>query len=193
MIETVRARAGDSVSFYVDANHAYDAVAALKAMLSWEKHNVAWVEEPSPAADFRGRAMIAQKSVLPMMGDESCKTLAAVTSEVARGSCRMISLKTGGTGYRLSGKILDLCEAFGVIAVSGSQSDSDLGAVAGAHFNAAHRLLAARPAELCSFLDAESGLLAETVVVKDGSFELGNSPGIGVTIDEDKLRRFRVD
>lgn len=193
MIETVRARAGDSVSFYVDANHAYDAVAAVKAMLSWEKYDVAWVEEPSPAADFRGRAMIARKSILPIMGDESCKTLASVTSEVSRGSCRMISLKTGGTGYRLSRKILGLCEAFGVVVVSGSQSDSDVGAIAGAHFNAAHRQLAERPSELCSFLDADSGLLAEPILVRNGAFELSDRAGIGVNVDEDKLRLFRLD
>lgn len=193
MIETVRRRVGDSISFYVDANHSYDAIAAAKAMRSWEGYDVAWVEEPSPASDFRGREMIAQTCALPMMADESCKTLASVTSEVARGHCRMISLKTGGTGYRLSKKILGLCEAFGVIAVNGSQSDSDVGAIAGAHFNAAHRLLSAMPAELCSFLDAAGGLLTEPIVVSGGRFSLGDGAGVGVEIDEDKLSHYRID
>ncbi len=193
MLRTVRSRIGDDVSLYVDANHAYDAVAAVRAMRSWEPFGVAWVEEPSPAADFRGREMIARASVLPMMADESCKTLPTVTSEVARGHCRLLSLKTGGTGYRLSEKFLALCEAFGVIAVSGSQSDSDIGAVAGAHFNAGHRLLAERPAELCSFLDAESGLLAEPILVENGRFRLGDAPGLGIVVDEDKLAHYRMD
>ena len=193
MIRTVRDRVGSGISFYVDANHAYDAVAAARAMRSWEPYNVAWVEEPSPAWDFRGRQMIAGTSFLPMMGDESCKTLGNVTSELVRGACRMISLKTGGTGYRLSRKILHLCEALGGIAVSGSQSDSDLGAIAGAHFNAAQRLLAERPAELCSFVDAAGSLLAEPITIEGGKFRLGNGPGIGVTIDEDKLNRYRLD
>lgn len=193
MIRTVRSRAGEGVSFYVDANHAYDAVAAARAMRSWEPYGVAWVEEPSPAADFRGREMIAHTSVLPMMADESCKTLPNVTSEVARGHCRLLSLKTGGSGYRLSEKFLALCEAFGVIAVSGSQSDSDIGAIAGAHFNAGHRMLAERPAELCSFLDAESGLLAEPINVEGGGFRLGGAPGLGIVVDEDKLAHYRLD
>jgi L-alanine-DL-glutamate epimerase-like enolase superfamily enzyme len=127
------------------------------------------------------------------MGDESCKTVAAVTAEIAYGHSRLISIKTGGTGYTLSKKILLLCEAHGLVPVSGSQSDSDLGAIAGAHFNAGHRLLAQGPAELTSFLDAAGQLLTEPVQIRGGKLTLGDRPGVGVTIDETRLARFRLD
>ena len=73
------------------------------------------------------------------MADESCKTVPAVTAEIAYGHSRLISVKTAGTGYTLSSRIRVLCEAHGLVPVSGSQSDSDLGALAAAHFNAGHR------------------------------------------------------
>ena len=192
MLRAVRA-ALPHARLYLDANHSYPSLVAARAMGRWEEYDVAWVEEPCPAWDRAGRAMLARSTSIPMMADESCKTVPAVTAEIAYGHSRLISVKTGGTGYTLSNRIRVLCEAHGIVPVSGSQSDSDLGAIAAAHFNAAHRSLAEGPAELTSFLDAAGGLLDEPIVIRDGRFTLPDRPGIGVTVDEVKLAKYRLD
>jgi L-alanine-DL-glutamate epimerase-like enolase superfamily enzyme len=128
-----------------------------------------------------------------MMADESCKTVPAVTAEISYGHSRLISVKTGGTGFTLSNRIRVLCEAHGLVPVSGSQSDSDLGAIAAAHFNAGHRSLAQGPAELTSFLDAAGGLLTEPITIRDGRFTLPDKPGLGVTVDDRQLAKYRLD
>jgi L-alanine-DL-glutamate epimerase-like enolase superfamily enzyme len=145
MLRAVRASLGPSVRLYLDANHAYPSLVAAKTMKRWEEYDVAWCEEPCPVWDRGGRALIARSTSIPMMADESCKTVPAVTAEIAYGHSRLISVKTGGTGYTLSNRIRVLCEAHGLVPVSGSQSDSDLGAVAAAHFNAAAPLARAKP------------------------------------------------
>lgn len=193
MVSTVRKAVGPNVRLYLDVNHAFPALVAAKAMKEWEDYDVAWVEEPCPVWDRYGRALIARSTTIPFMADESCKSLPAVTAEIAYGHSRLISIKNGGTGYTLSKKILLLCEAHGIIPVTGSQSDSDLGAVASAHFNAGHRSLAINPAELSSFLDAAGRLLNEPIQIKGGKFTLPDRPGIGVTIDEQQFARFRLD
>lgn len=193
MLRAVRGAVGPGVRLYLDVNHAYPSLVAAKAMRDWEEYDVAWVEEPCPVWDRRGRELIARSTRIPMMADESCKTVAAVTAEIAHGHSRLISVKTGGTGFTLSKKILLLCEAHGLVPVSGSQSDSDLGAIAGAHFNAGHRLLAQGPAELSSFLDAAGQLLTEPITIRDGKLTAPDKPGIGVTIDDKQLDRFRLD
>lgn len=143
--------------------------------------------------DRQGRGLIARSTRIPFMADESCKTLAAVTAEIAYGHSRLISIKNGGTGYTLSKKILLLCEAHGIVPVTGSQSDSDIGAIASAHFNAGHRLLAQSPAELSSFLDAAGRMLVEPIQIRNGKFAVPDRPGLGITIDEKQLAHFRVD
>lgn len=192
-LKAVREAVGPAARIYLDCNHAYPSLTALKAMRQWEEYDVAWVEEPCPVWDRKGRELIAQGTTIPMMADESCKTVPAVTAEIAYGHSRLVSVKTGGTGFTLSRKILVLCESHGIVPVSGSQSDSDFGAIAGAHFNAGHRSLASGPAELSSFLDAAGGLLSEPIVIKDGRFFLPEGAGFGVKIDEDKLRNYRMD
>jgi L-Ala-D/L-Glu epimerase len=193
MVRTVRKALGAQVRLYLDVNHAYSALVAAKAMKEWEEYDIAWVEEPCPVWDRYGRALIARSTSIPMMADESCKTLPAVTAEIAYGHSRLISVKNGGTGYTLSKKIVLLCEAHGIVPVTGSQSDSDLGAVCSAHFNAGHRALAMNPAELSSFLDAAGQLLAEPIRIKDGKFSLPDRAGIGVMLDEQQFARFRLD
>jgi L-alanine-DL-glutamate epimerase-like enolase superfamily enzyme len=193
MLRTVRTAVGPSVRLYLDVNHAFSSLVAAKAMKRWEEFDVAWVEEPCPVWDRAGRALIARSTTIPMMADESCKTVAAVTAEIAYGHSRLISIKTGGTGFTLSNRIRVLCEAHGLVPVSGSQSDSDLGAIAAAHFNAAHRTLAQGPAELTSFLDAAGRLLNEPITVRDGRFSVPEQPGLGVTIDEKRLSTYRLD
>jgi L-alanine-DL-glutamate epimerase-like enolase superfamily enzyme len=193
MLQRVRTAVGPAVRLYLDANHAFPSLVAARAMKRWEEFDVAWVEEPCPVWDRAGRALIARSTTIPMMADESCKTVAAVTAEIAYGYSRLISIKTGGTGFTLSNRIRVLCEAHGLVPVSGSQSDSDLGAIAGAHFNAGHRSLAQGPAELTSFLDTGGRLLTEPITIRDGKFSLGERPGLGVTIDEKQLTKYRLD
>lgn len=193
MLRTVRSAVGASVRLYLDVNHAFPSLVAAKAMKRWEEFDVAWVEEPCPVWDRAGRALIARSTSIPMMADESCKTVPAVTAEIAHGHSRLISIKTGGTGFTLSNRIRVLCEANGIVPVSGSQSDSDLGAIAAAHFNAGHRSLAQSPAELTSFLDASGRLLNEPITIRDGHFSVPEKSGLGVTVDEKQLARFRLD
>jgi L-alanine-DL-glutamate epimerase-like enolase superfamily enzyme len=193
MLCAVRDAVGPDVQLYLDVNHSYSSLIAVKAMQEWEKYNVAWVEEPCPAWDRRGRKLVARSSRIPIMADESCKTVAAVTDEIAYGHSRLISIKTGGTGFTVSKKILLLCEAYGIVPVTGSQSDSDIGTLAGAHFNAGHRLLAQNSAELSSFLDANGRMLVDPIEIKDGKLQLSDHPGLGVRIDEKQLDRFRLD
>jgi L-alanine-DL-glutamate epimerase-like enolase superfamily enzyme len=193
MLEAVRTAVGPSIRLYLDVNHAYPSLVAAKAMKGWEEFDVAWVEEPCPVWDRAGRALIARSTTIPMMADESCKTIPALTAEIAYGHSRLVSVKTGGTGYTLSDRIRVVCEAHGIVPVSGSQSDSDLGAIAAAHFNAAHRSLAQGPAELTSYLDAAGGLLEEPIVIRDGRFTLPDRPGVGVTVDAGRLAKYRLD
>jgi L-alanine-DL-glutamate epimerase-like enolase superfamily enzyme len=193
MVRAVRRALGDAFLLHVDVNHGYASHVALRTVPEWEASGIAWVEEPCPGHDQRGRALIARATRLPLMADESCITPSAVAAEIRHGACRFMSVKTARTGFTLSRRILALCGEDGMATVIGSQGDSDFGALASAHFCAAHRQTAIWPGELSFFLDMTEGLLAEPLVIHDGHLVLSDRPGLGITIDEARLARLRLD
>ena len=193
MIRAVRGAVGDSVRLTVDCNHGYDSLTAARVLPRWEAYGIAWVEEPCPGADRLGRGRVARDTRLPLMADESAPTPATVMAEIERGDCRLISIKTARTGFSDSVRIRHLADAAAMATVVGSQGDSDLGTLASLHFACSDPSTARHPAELSFFLTADGGLLEEPPVIAGGRMALTPGDGLGVRIDPDKLRHFRLD
>jgi L-alanine-DL-glutamate epimerase-like enolase superfamily enzyme len=192
MIRGVRKALGDEVRLTVDCNHGYDAVTAARVLPQWEEAGILFVEEPSPSWDIDGRALVARSTRLPLMADESCTNVHAAAAELRRGHVRFMSVKTARTGYLASQAVVRLCEAAGVQTVIGSQGDSDLGALAAAHFQAAHRATAQHAGELCFFLDIADSILDCSPVIKNGCMRLSDAPGLGAIPDQAKIERYRT-
>lgn len=193
MLAAVRGALGPAVRLHVDCNHGYDSQTAARVVPRWEEFDVAWVEEPCPGWDVRGRRIVADATRIPLMADESAIDVAQIAEEIRRETCRFVCVKTARTGFSTSRRIVHLCEAAGIHTVVGSQGDTDLGAVTAAQFQAAHRATAHWPGELTFFLDAADGLLTTPPDIRDGRIALSDGPGSGVEIDDGKLARYRLD
>jgi L-alanine-DL-glutamate epimerase-like enolase superfamily enzyme len=70
------------------------------------QYRIAFVEEPCPGWDKKGRKMVSEKLDIPLMGDESRPTPNDVMREIELGALRIISIKTARTGFTLSKKII---------------------------------------------------------------------------------------
>ena len=189
----VRAAVGPDALLDADANHGYRADDALRILPRLAEWNIAWVEEPCPAEDRLGRRRLADRIDLPVAGDESCRSLAEVAAEVSEGRCRMVSVKTARTGYLPSRKIVALCEALGATPMCGSQLEGAIGAAAQAAFAASHEATVRFPAELTGFLAYTDDVIAEPPVITNGAMAVTDRPGLGITVDERKLERYRCD
>jgi L-alanine-DL-glutamate epimerase-like enolase superfamily enzyme len=126
------------------------------------------------------------------MGDESVVTPHDVVREIELGAIGVISIKTPRTGYHQSRKIIQMAELAGIGCLVGTQAESSLGALPSAHFAAAFQGIR-YPSEISFFLKITDSLLEEQIHLKDGSIELPEEPGFGIKVDEDKLKRYRVD
>jgi len=193
MCKAVREAVGPDVLLYADANHGYQAETALRTLRAFAEYDIAWVEEPCPADDRAGRQRVAAESPVPILGDESCTTLAEVARELQDRTCRLVSIKVARTGYVQSRRILGLCEGLGARPLVGSQGDSGLGTLAGLHFCVAHPSTAGLPAELSYFLTLADDLLAEPLTIREGLLTVPSGPGLGIPLEEDKVRQYRVD
>ena len=153
---------------YVDANRGWSYDDAARAGDALADLGVRAIEEPISIEDRAGRLRLADRWVVPLVGDESCISLAHVDRALEEGAVRMVSVKTARTGFTESRRILDLCLARNVPVVVGSQYEGALGAVATIAFAAAFAATAGRPAEITNFLDLADDLVVAAPEIRAG-------------------------
>lgn len=190
----VREAVGDDAVIYLDANHGWTAEDALTAMKTLDRAqaNVAWLEEPNPAAESVSRRWLVERLDVPVVADESAPDLQRAASELRMGHVNWIAIKTGRTGFTFSRQITDLCLAEGASVVTGSQIEGRLGSLANLHFTAAFGLPSRHPAELTSG-HGYSDDVVETLPIVDGWMEAPEKPGLGLEVDEARLNALRLD
>ncbi len=192
VIKALRENLGPDVLLYADANMAYSVSIAIRTIRRMEEFGLAFVEEPVPVWDQKGRVKVARAISIPLMGDESVFTPQEVAREIELGAIGIISIKTPRTGYSLSLKIVNLAETAGIPCLMGTQAETGVGTLASAHFGAARRNVS-YPSEISFFLSLKDDLLAEPIALKDGVIELPQRPGNGAILDEEKIKKYRQD
>ena len=178
---------------YVDANRGWSYEDAVQAGDELAELGVRAIEEPIAVEDRAGRRRLADRWDVPLVGDESCISLAHVDRALEEGAVRVVSIKVARTGFTESRRILDLCLARNVPIVVGSQYEGALGAVATISFAAAFAATAGRAAEITNFLDLADDLVVAVPQVRGGRAAVSAVPGLGIEVDEDRLARYRLD
>lgn len=189
----LRKHFGDAVELYVDGNRGWTPSEAARALDAMADLDLTLAEELCPADDVLGRRWLASRTTIPTVADESATTPGEVTRELLGGSANAISIKTARTGFTDSRRVLHQCQGLGVEVVIGNQIDGQLGTACAVAFGSAYDATTRRAGELSNFLDMSDDLLAEPLQIHDGTLAVSGRPGIGVTVDEDKLQHYRVD
>jgi L-alanine-DL-glutamate epimerase-like enolase superfamily enzyme len=152
--------------------------------------DLAYVEEPLPSTDTRGRAALARQITMPILGDDSCFTLADVVREIELGAIGMVSIKTARTGFSESLRILATAEAHGLTCVVGSAVGGGLSSVAALQFACRSTTLDA-PSENSFGLNLVSDILAAPPSITDGALTLTDGAGLGVEVSPEALAEAR--
>src|SRR5439155_6545222 len=71
LCQAVRRAVGDTIRIMVDANHAYDALAAIRLGRRIEPLDIAWFEEPVPPEDLDGYREVKAALRMPIAGGEA--------------------------------------------------------------------------------------------------------------------------
>ncbi|MBV8946566.1 MAG: hypothetical protein JOZ95_14170 [Solirubrobacterales bacterium] len=178
---------------YVDANRGWSYEDAVRAGDELAELGVRAVEEPISVEDRAGRRRLAGRWTMPLVGDESCISLAHVDGALEEGAVGVVSVKTARTGFTESRRILDLCLARKVAVIVGSQYEGAIGATATLAFAAAFAATAGQPAEIANFLDLADDVVIAPPEIRDGRAAVSAAPGVGIEVDEERLARYRVD
>lgn len=190
MIEGVRKTVGDDVFIYVDANGSYMESEARAVFPHVVDYNVAFIEEPCEFVDPLRQVDMAKALPVALLGDQCCETLAAVNMHLSLRSVGAVSIKMRRTGFTESLKIAALCEAAGVPALIGTDSESRLAAMPRLHFRSAIPWMNPLPTETHFYDKLGDDVFAGDFKFADGTLTPNDAPGFGAEIDEAKLAKY---
>jgi muconate cycloisomerase len=175
-------------SLIVDANQAWDETTALRCLPVLAELGVRLVEQPLPAWNLAGMARLRGRSTLPLMADE-CVFSAHDMLDVARtGAADVVSLKLVKHGGLLATRdVAAVAEAAGIGLYGGCLLESSIGAAAHLQVFAGLRELAWG----CEHFGPQilvDDLVEEPLRFSDFRIHLPAGPGLGVMLNQDKLR-----
>jgi L-alanine-DL-glutamate epimerase-like enolase superfamily enzyme len=191
VVAAVRAAIGRDTMLYVDANCGYARHDALRAARAFERHDLAFFEEPIAAWDTEGRAQLARSTDIPILLDESTNDPGGLGREIAWGTAGGVSIRAARSGVTMTRHLVGRAMLSNVPWLVGSHRELGIGAAANAHLGAGLRGVSL-PAELGSHVLLTDSLLVEPLAIANGSLRLSTRPGLGVALDPERVARYRL-
>jgi L-alanine-DL-glutamate epimerase-like enolase superfamily enzyme len=192
-VRAVREAIGPDVRLMVDANGAWDVPTAVRMGRALEEFDVYWFEEPVWPDDLAGSALVASKVAIPIAGYETCSYgTVSFRDYIAARAVHFVQPDVawaGGLTETL--KIAHLAQAANLPLAPHIHGSAV--AVAAA----AHLLGAVRNGSMAEMVFPAHPLMGDLVrepLVVDGTGEidLGERPGLGIELDPDAVKRYRV-
>jgi D-galactarolactone cycloisomerase len=195
----VRAKVGDRIAIMVDANHAYDAAAAIRLTRAIEPLDIGWFEEPVPPEDIEGYKRLKAATAIPIAGGEAEFTRWGFRRLLAERAIDVAQPDTCGVGgISECKKVADMAAAFGVRCIPHCWGT-------GVAVAAALQVLAVIPhtppglhpvEPLLEFDRSEHpyrmAILTRPIAPRDGRVAVPDGPGLGIEIDRATLERYRA-
>jgi mandelate racemase len=182
VVRAVRSSVGEDVVLMSDYNQSLSVVEAGRRAAALEGEGLYWIEEPTRADDYSGHARIRHESRTPIQIGENwwgphdmAKSVEAGASDYAMAD----AMKIGGvTGW---------IRAAALAESAGLPLSSHLFPEISAH------LLATSPtSHWLEYVDWATPILEEPLRVENGYASVPDVPGIGLSWDEEAVRRYSV-
>jgi len=189
MLRAVRAAAPDAF-LWADANQGYDMGTALAQTRKMEPLGVDCLEQPVPANDWTGLRRIARNSPVPIGVDESVFSAADLLQLIKLEACDVFVMKLSKMGGLYRARLAtQIAREAGLGILGSGLTETRLGLAAHVHLLAAFGGCAYADLNGPQFLADDP--LAGGIEVRPGIAPVPTGPGIGVTLDPDKLARYR--
>jgi muconate cycloisomerase len=175
-----------------DANQGFTADQAIAFVRAVADSGLDFLEQPVAAHDLAGMAGVAAASAVQIGADEGIHSADDIARHHVQGAARGVSLKSiklGGIAAMLdAARLADDLDMR--VNVSCKTGESSIGCAAALH------VAAVMPNVAWGLTLTHTGLAEDVthapVPVAHGFVEVPDAPGLGITVDEDKVRRFQV-
>ncbi|MFL5282618.1 MAG: muconate/chloromuconate family cycloisomerase [Rhodopila sp.] len=177
-------------TFIVDANQAWDETTAVRCLPALAEMGVRLVEQPLPAWNIQGLARVRARSAVPLMADECVFSPHDMLNVAQAAAADVVSLKlVKHAGLLNLRNVAAVAEAAGIGLYGGCLLESSIGAAAHLQAFAGLRTLDWG----CEHFGPQiltDDLVQEPLRFAEFHIHLPTGPGIGVTLDRDKLRHY---
>jgi L-alanine-DL-glutamate epimerase-like enolase superfamily enzyme len=204
IVRDVRKAVGSDVNIRVDGNQGYrtwrEAVRVVERLM---EYNIIYAEQLVDGVDEL--AKVAKRTAVPIMADESCWTERDVVRIAAADAAQYVSVyytKPGGL-YKAK-RLLTVAGAHRMLSDINGSGEMGIGNAANLHLAAAApEIVLAGTIPITSTADIQrtqtagrkylDDIIDEPFAFEDGCLVVPDGPGLGVTVDEAKLQKYRIN
>jgi L-alanine-DL-glutamate epimerase-like enolase superfamily enzyme len=191
MVRGIRDGAGDRLKLRIDPNMGYAPDVALALARDLEPYHLEYFEQPMPFSCIGESARMRHQTRTPLALNESVTTTEVVQQILQLRAADVLLPDTYQCGGILAvKKVAALCESARVPCVFHCSHDLGLKTAAMLH------VVASTPcftlANDCTYYGLEDDIITPLHRIEKGFMPLPEGPGLGVTVDESKLKKYRV-
>ena len=194
MVRAVREGAGDGINIMVDANSGYRTpLQAVQEIQRLEPYRLQLVEQPIHRRRLADMAFIRGHISTPILADESMRHWPDAYDVARTGAADALGIyvcEAGGILAALNAAAIG--EAAGLVVTIGSQCELGIGTAAMAHAAVCMPNLAFE-SDITGHLRYPVDIINETLDYRDGAIHPPETAGLGVTLNEQVLDRWRLD
>ena len=190
MVDQVRSinKAAPELGIIVDPNrHFQDYNVFLRQAKQLEGYNIMCMEDPMPH-DVDTYLRLNEELSYPVGMHVQANNFSLIADAIKAGACNIFNMVGNMRTFVRHCNIID---GFGCKCWQGS--NIEIGVKDAAYL---HGITATRnctlPSDVLGYLIRENDLLSKTFAVKDGYATLPDAPGLGVELDEDAIKKYRV-
>jgi muconate cycloisomerase len=204
LVERIRCAVGADTKICVDANQGYPspklAVQVTKAMAEYD---LLYMEQPVEGIDRM--AEVTRRVDTPVMADESAWTAQDVFEIARKSAADVISIYTTKPGGLFKAKqVAAVAQAAGLACNVNGSVETGVGNAANIHLAASSGVVSYGCVVPVSTPKEKAGggiagiyysddIIVEPFEYRDGDIIVSSKPGLGVELDEEKLKHYRLD
>ena len=192
LVREARRGLGDDADLMIDAGLVWDAATAIRRARAFAEYDIFWLEEPLRPDDYEGYRRLSEATDIRIAAGEEESNRLSFLDLMDKGRIDVVQVDlTRCGGFTEAMKIASLAWDRGlVVANHGFTTYINVAA-------ALHWLASIPNALICEFVAEEETNLREFVTrqklrTNDGYLDVPCEPGLGVELDEEAIRRFRV-
>lgn len=182
---------GGEARLIIDPNQSWDVITSMRLLPRLAEAGVSLLEQPLPRWDVDGMARLVETELVPIMADEGMYSVQDALAFAKRRAAHVFSLKTHKSGgITRTNKTAVVAEAAGIRLYGGTTLETSVGTAASLHLYCTMPHLS----EGCELFGPR--LLADDIVERPVEYRdfrvwVPRGPGLGVSLDEEKVSHYR--
>lgn len=185
--KVIREAGGPDFNFRVDMNQGYDTSQTLRYLKAVEDFDLEYIEQPIKINQFDNLAMLRQRTKTPIAINEDCYIPGNLMECIRRNS-----IDVGVVDFEPLGGISELIRLAKTAEEAGLSLAHHCAWDMGIRLAAILQATCALPAFTypvdSTYIGHKEDILVERIKVEEGSYLVPEGPGLGVEVDEEKIR-----